>query len=127
MGLFKNEPFLSHAGNPLLWKIECDALDDEDIETLASIIARHFKFSEVIGIPRGGIRLANALLKYRSGASGILIVDDVFTTGKSMEEARRNHGKDDKDIIGIVIFARGEVSCPPWIKPICLFSDWTRP
>ncbi len=113
MALFKNEGIISHAGLHLPFKIECDALADEDIETLAAIISRAHKFSSVCGVPRGGLRLAFALEKYRSTEGPALIVDDVLTTGASMEEARL---KSSEDVLGVVIFARGK--CPSWVKPI---------
>ncbi len=113
MTLFKNEKVISHAGLHLPFKIECDALTEEDIETIAAIISRKYKFRAVCGIPRGGIRLAAALQKYLSNEGLVLIVDDVLTTGLSMEDARRQIGG---DAFGIVIFARGK--CPEWVKPI---------
>jgi len=122
VSLFKNEPFFSHAGIKLLFKIECDVLDDEDVETLAAIVSRKFTFGRVYGVPRGGLRLAAALEKFRSPGGKTLIVDDVFTTGTSMEEARREMGADS---IGIVIFARGK--CPPWIHPIFRLAEWAGP
>jgi adenine/guanine phosphoribosyltransferase-like PRPP-binding protein len=123
MSLFIDTAFTSHAGLRLAFKIECDALTDEDIETLASIVARSHKFTTVIGIPRGGIRLARALRKHRSKEGCILIVDDVLTSGMSMEAVR---GKlDCAGVQGVVIFARGR--CPAWIKPIFQLADWAGP
>jgi hypothetical protein len=61
------------------------------------------------------VRFAKALEKYIDPDGDIrLIVDDVLTTGTSMEEARKQLGWD--DATGIVIFARGR--CPDWILPI---------
>ena len=125
--LFVNGVFRSHSGQSLAWKIECDALSDEDIETLAMVIANKFSFSRVVGVPRGGVRLANALQKYCEVDTdryycSVLIVDDVLTTGASMEEAKRaliaeehirNQGG---SIWGVVVFARGE--CPWWVTPL---------
>lgn len=89
MGIFKNEAFVSHTGLRLLFKIECDGLDQEDIETVAAIIGRSFYFKAVVGIPRGGLRLAEALEKFcQPGALDTLLVDDVSTSGSSMKEAR---------------------------------------
>ncbi len=34
MNLFIKEDFISHAGLPLTWKVECDALDENDYEAL---------------------------------------------------------------------------------------------
>lgn len=110
--LFVKRSFTSHSGVDLDWKIDCDALSEEDIETLAFIISRTFSFGRVVGVPTGGLRLAAALEKYATDG-GVLIVDDVLTTGKSMEEAR---DKVSEDVMGAVIFARGDY--PDWIFPI---------
>ncbi len=119
MNLFKSGAFVSHAGLDLRFKIDCDVLTDEDIKTLAAIIARNYIFHEVHGIPRGGLRLAASLQPHCSPEGEVLIVDDVLTTGSSMEEMRR---RIDKTARGIVIFARG--TCPEWISPIFQLSDW---
>jgi orotate phosphoribosyltransferase len=123
MSLFIRQAFTSHAGLKLAYKIECDALTDEDVETLASIVASGHTFSSVIGVPRGGLRLAAALEKYRSAEGCLLIVDDVLTTGRSMEEARAPFSRD--DVQGVVIFARS--ACPPWVRAIFHLSDWAGP
>ncbi len=119
MDLFVSKHFVSHAGKDLSFKIDCDALSDEIIETFASVVAKTFKFGTVYGIPSGGLRFAKALEKYKSESSQILIVDDVLTTGASMETARRKFGL---NAIGIVIFARG--ACPSWICPMYQQADW---
>ena len=56
---------------------------------MAKIISKKIRFSTVYGIPTGGERLAKALEKYTTENSCFLIVDDVFTTGNSMEKARK--------------------------------------
>ena len=122
MTLFVNKEFAGHAGGTLKFKIECDALTNEDVETIASIVARTHRFRIVYGVPRGGLRLARALEKHLSPDGDILIVDDVLTSGKSMEEAREQCGG---DAIGIVIFARGQ--CPSWVKPIFQLAPWAGP
>lgn len=76
-------------------------------------------FSDVIGIPKGGIEIAFALNKYKNKESNrLLIVDDVFTTGNSMEEMREkySHIYAKPAIIGSVIFARSKT--PDWITPL---------
>lgn len=104
MSLFQKGDFTSHAGLPLAWKIECDALTDDDWECLAFLISQRCSFGSVYGIPRGGVKLANALEKYCNPASRTrLVVDDVYTTGKSMVEAM------EPDDIGFVVFARNAV------------------
>jgi hypothetical protein len=123
MALFVNESIVSHVGLNLPFKIECDALGDEDIRTIADIVTRRFIFGKVHGIPRGGIRLAEALRRFRSPDSKTtLIVDDVLTTAMSMEEARREIGPNS---IGVVIFARGK--CPAWIYPVFQLGEWAGP
>jgi|SRR3989338_1941255 len=122
MALFIDSEFTGHAGSKLKFKIECDALTDEDIETLASIIARSHIFSKIHGVPRGGLRLAQALEKHISPDGLTLIVDDVLTSGMSMEEARKNC---EDETLGIVLFARGP--CPGWIKPVFQLSEWAGP
>lgn len=120
--LLINRSFISHAGKSLPYKIECDALTDDDINTVAAIIAKRVEFDRVIGIPTGGLRLQFALGKYLGLGQKILIVDDVLTTGASMEEKRQAIIKDHRgfidvnDIIGWVIFARGET--PDWINAV---------
>jgi len=117
--LFVNQSFISHAGLELPFKIDCDALDPADIETIASLISSRITFRIVFGIPRGGARLAQALLHHVSLDGPILIVDDVYTTGKSMEKARQVVGDDS---IGVVIFSRDK--CPSWIYPVFQLSEW---
>jgi hypoxanthine phosphoribosyltransferase len=120
MNLFQKKEITLHSGDVSYFKIECDALTDGDIETLAYIISRKYTFYDVVGIPRGGIRIANALQKYASNSplKILLIVDDVLTTGKSMEKAREMFGNVLSQ--GVVLFARGK--CPKWVEPI--FNMW---
>jgi hypothetical protein len=107
--LFVKKDFISHSGHPLQWKIDCDALSQDDIETLAWVIQSQRAFGSVYGIPAGGVRLAKALEKYCTQGPR-LVVDDVLTTGKSLLEEYQEGD------IGVVIFARGE--CPGWVRPI---------
>lgn len=124
MALFRRGIFTSHAGFQLPWKIDCDALTDDDIETLAWLIRDRMQFGSVVGIPRGGLRLGAALQKYiNHNDSRALIVDDVLTSGKSMIEMR-NAMPDDvgSRAIGVVIFARGE--CPSWVRAVFRMDPW---
>ena len=86
--LFQAGDFISHAGLPLKWKIECDAITNREWDCLAAMIMDYQKepFYEAVGIPRGGLKLAEALNEYASGnpSDFTLICDDVFTTGTSM-------------------------------------------
>lgn len=118
MSLFQRGTFKLHSGAASDFKIDCDALTDDDIHTLALLVSKTFNFSRVIGIPRGGLRLAAALAPLHNADSHVtLIVDDVLTTGGSMERAYV------PGAIGVVIFARGK--CPAWITPI--FQMWDQP
>ena len=108
MNLFQLGKFKSHAGLDLEWKIECDALTDEDWECLAKMISERTQFGSVYGIPRGGTKLANALEKYIDPTNPHrLVVDDVYTTGKSMRDVLT--GTD----IGFVVFSRQRIVLTP--------------
>src|ERR1700722_3264701 len=91
VSLFTDGEFVAHSGVTLPFKIDCDALTDADIATLAKEISRRTKFSVVVGIPRGGLRLAAALEQYCQPSAPVLIADDVLTTGRSMEAERHLH------------------------------------
>lgn len=126
MTLFVKESFISHAGLDLDFKIECDALTEDDWKTLAYIVSKHIKFKFAYGIPRGGLKLSVPLMEYQTDAANlpVLIVDDVLTTGGSMEKAREHLIKIfPKDhFVGVVAFARMEHA--DWIKPI--FRLWGK-
>ena len=110
--------FTAHSGNELTFKLECDDLTDADIDGLAQLISDKIPFGEVIGVPTGGIRLATALFKYRTDSEITLVVDDVLTTGKSMNEYWCENS------VGIVLFARGD--CPEWITPVFTLNKLFR-
>ena len=117
--LFAFGDFSLHSGQRSRWKIDCDQLSDPDLDTLALlVVGRCGDYRIAIGVPCGGIRFARALNAITRpppwpGISGpTLLVDDVLTTGASMEELRREH----PEARGVVIFARGP--CPDWITPI---------
>jgi len=118
MGLFELGNFTLHSGDKSHFLINCDALTDEDWRTLAFSIKKRVKFGAVIGIPEGGMKLAHALSGYVTEGP-TLIVDDVLTTGASMEHARK---KVDGEVLGIVAFARSK--CPWWVLPISDLSFW---
>ena len=73
-------------------------------ECLAKMISERTQFGHVYGIPRGGTKLAKALEKYRDPKNPVrLVVDDVWTTGKSMNEVMQ------KGDLGFVVFARERI------------------
>lgn len=114
--LIQKKDFVSAAGLHLKWKIECDALTDDDWDGIAAAsIDALPKFGRLFGVPRGGIKLARAFSKYVSNETDrALVVDDVWTTGKSMREFVASEGLDGV-WSGFVAFARGKlpinVSC----------------
>ena len=110
MNLFQKISFISHAGLPLNWKIECDALSEDDWKGIARMIMDYEKrpFGSVEGIPRGGIPLAKALSEYATEGPP-MIVDDVYTTGTSFKEFIAENYPDEK-VICWTVFARDVIS-----------------
>jgi hypothetical protein len=111
--------FASHSGFQLPWKFVLDG--DTGWEDLAEMIAWKFAFRSVYGIPTGGEKLARALDQYCEPNYPVLIVDDVLTTSRSMEEARARLGNPDP-VIGVVVAARGP--CPSWVFPILTINEF---
>lgn len=107
MRLFQLGEFTLHGGDKSFFKIDCDALSDADWECLAYMIAvKSAPFRDVVGIPRGGTKLAHAMAKYATPDNDglpVLVVDDVWTTGGSMKNALG------PDNIGWVVFARNPI------------------
>jgi len=93
--LFTSGEFTSHAGLPLKWKLECDAIHPDEWEAIANMVMDYQErpFYKAVGIPRGGLPFAAAMNKYASGDENdpIMICDDVFTTGTSMREFIDEH------------------------------------
>jgi orotate phosphoribosyltransferase len=117
--LFKDGDFINSSGQELPWKIDCDAFIDEDWKTLAKIIDSHICFGHVEGVPRGGLKLAEALMQFCT-IGKVLIVDDVLTTGESMMRQRQG-----RDALGVVVYDRSVVGCSNWIIPIFrVFRTW---
>lgn len=114
--LFQLGRFTLASGLQSIWKMNCEFLMIEDWETLASIAAAILPaFGSVEGVPLGGLVFAEKLKKYITEGP-LLIVDDVLTTGGSMEKLRNG-----REAIGIVAFARGV--CPNWIKPLWMLNQ----
>lgn len=120
--LFVPGEFRAHSGALLPFKIDCDAFSDEEIGLFADLILKVHPgpFSCVMGVPSGGLRLMEAIrarVRCFDDLEPALIVDDVLTTGASIEYARDVcHMGGIGVVYGAVIFARGP--CPPWVTPI---------
>ena len=119
--LFQSIDFTSHSGLDLSWKIEMDALSDPEWFTIKKMIIELTPpFKEAIGIPQGGIKLGNLLNEHGTGKKEdpICIVDDVLTTGESMEYFLTQYQRNRKPFtaIGWVVFARGQ--CPGWVTSL---------
>jgi len=126
MNIFQQGDFKSHAGLDLSWKIECDGISNKEWQCIAEIIMDLEKrpFQAAIGIPRGGLIHGTYLNQHSTQniKDPYLIVDDVLTTGGSMETFREESFSD-KNSFGWVVFAR---SIPPsWCK--ALFQMPTNP
>lgn len=114
-------PFILSSGLASAWRMNIEALSPAEMDALARIAiddvlnSRHFYAVE--GVPTGGIALAHAIYPLISGdeRAPLLIVDDVCTTGNSLEKRRAGrHAK------GLVIFNRGTL--PEWAVAIWNFG-----
>tara|TARA_B110000902_G_scaffold265117_1_gene348480 strand:+ start:1187 stop:1588 length:402 start_codon:yes stop_codon:yes gene_type:complete len=107
--LFEVGDFTSHAGLPLAWKIECDAIRPEWWHGLARMVMDYQTgpFCRAEGIPRGGVAFGEAMNQYGTGnpKDPVLIVDDVYTTGTSFREYCDKHYPDEV-VIKWCVFAR---------------------
>jgi orotate phosphoribosyltransferase len=124
MDLFVGGNFTLHSGAKSKFKIDCDALTDAEILTLAALIVERVRpFKEVYGVPRGGLRIAEALRRYADPAwDWVLVVDDVLTTGKSMEEVASKMMDAGEKVQGAVIFSRTR-SVPVYIMPLFILAE----
>lgn len=119
MALFQTGNFRLASGEESDFKIECDVLDDEDWATIAHQLSLQVPpFVVAIGVPTGGLKLAEALNKYKAPRGKVLFADDVWTTGTSMKRFMAEAGlvEGDSAMIGAVAFARGPH--PDWVHPL---------
>lgn len=111
-GLFVDGVFPSHSGLLLPFKVCCENFTSHDWHwAAAQIHALVGNFRAVEGVPDGGTMLAECLEEYTTSRGKLLIVDDVLTTGNSMESQR-----DGRKAIGCVVFARGPL--PSWVQAL---------
>jgi orotate phosphoribosyltransferase-like protein len=77
-------------------------------------------FREAVGIPTGGTKLGDLLNEHATGneKDPVCIVDDVLTTGGSMEYFLTQYQRNRRPFtaIGWVVFARGQ--CPGWVTSL---------
>lgn len=118
MNLFRAGKFKLSGGRESSYKIDCDVLLSLDYVCLAGMITKLVPpFSSVEGVPQGGLALAEAMMPHiTAGANRLLVVDDVLTTGGSIERVADVHRRPGREVIGAVIFARGP--CPNWVWPL---------
>jgi hypothetical protein len=116
--LFALGNFELSSGDRSFWKIQCEAFTDADWYAIAhwmmhAMRTQHLSFSEVVGVPTGGLKLAEKLYPYRSTHSlwfaPRLVVDDVLTSGVSITQQMNR-----EDDFGFVVFARGQL--PPRVR-----------
>lgn len=124
--LFRTGNFILHSGERSNFKIDCDALTQDDYKSLAVLIASKFIFHFAYAVAGGtnpSAKLVDELNRQclSSETNMMLLVDDVLTTGRSMEEAKDNLMYDleltESQIQGIVIFSRMKIP-PTWIFPV---------
>lgn len=127
--------FPLHSGGVSKLKFELDKFTESDWEAIAYLASRAFKFQYVVGIPTGGMRLAQAMAKYATGneEDPIALVDDVWTTGGSMKAAYdeiyetlplHKQFMAVTGILGIVAIAR-TVPDVKWMRPfLTMGKDW---
>ena len=120
--LFQEGVFTSSSGAKLPWKFECDAISAAGWEFFAKRVSEQIWIRTLLFVPTGGREFYDALLPHKDpNGEYIVIVDDVLTTGASMEKVRRENGRYMKGVpvIGVVAFARTKPAS--WIKPILQF------
>lgn len=122
MSLFQYGKIQLSSGQESNFKIECDYLQEQDWHCLAILAKERLpSFSSVEGVPSGGLKFAKYLEPFATGKSvdPVLIVDDVLTTGRSMEKQRAG-----RKALGVVFIARG--MCPDWITPLYVQIDYCQ-
>jgi len=106
-----------NAGKRSCYKLVCDQFIADNVEALAWMLRQLAgPYGSVAGIPRGGLSLAAAMEKYRDRSleRTLLLVDDVITTGGSLNRERERLAGQYDHIIGVAVFSRGPL--PSWVS-----------
>lgn len=119
--LIESGKFTLSSGQETAWRFNEEGLSDETLDALAKIVCRTWIVGladQIVPAEHGGIRFANALrykhAKIENGRKQhTLVVDDVFTSGRSMERERLKY---EEPVIGLVILERKP--SPTWVYPI---------
>lgn len=114
--------FTLSSGTKSGWKLVADQFIRDNLDGLVEL-TRYLvgPFGWVEGVPKGGCLLANSLKPFIIPSSeNRLIVEDVLTTGSSMERFREHtishYGASYYMYRGITVFARGP--CPSWVQAV---------
>lgn len=115
-----NVPHKLSSGIKSHFHIYCDALTTEDLKALAWHCRDELlpDFGSVRSVRSGGDRFAYQLMQFCTYGP-VLIVEDVVTTGASIERVHNELG--DIEAIGICIFARGIP--PDWVCSIFTINE----
>lgn len=111
------------------FKIDADALTPRDLWSLARATIPFIPpFDEVVGVPRGGLKLAMQFAEFRTeDAEKLLIVDDVWTTGGTVKRFYErltglypsgNEASEDVNFHVVVLFSRQTDPLPEWVTAI---------
>lgn len=120
MSIFQRGTFILNSSNVSRWKLELDDATDEEIATFAYMAIDTCRvpcFGSIVPVPKGksaskvdnAKRIADAMQRYViPDVRTTLIVDDVFTTGGSINQCREGYAAQHPGIYvsGFVIFAR---------------------
>lgn len=118
------DPFRLHSGGLSNFKLECDALSEEDCRAAALWMRPSLgSFGSVEAVPSTSKVpgwLADEFHQFiQPTAKTVLICDDVLTTGASMDPQRAG-----RLAVGAVIFARGVPA--PWVHPLLSLNPRCR-
>lgn len=126
MNLFMAGMFRLRSGVSSTYKIECDALSSLDWLGIAAMLLADGlpPFTDAIGVPRGGLPLADVLWPHRVPAARprVMFCEDVWTTGGSTMSVISDYFANRPDIpcpgadfFVACAFARGPY--PEWVYP----------